>query len=78
MLAKFIDIVAIIGLVIGGLNWGLVGVAHFNAIDHILGDLTFWTRFSYSIIGICAIYLVVQCYPMKRRWDCKMRTTQRP
>lgn len=76
MWLKFIDIVAIIGLAIGGLNWGLIGVAHFNAINAILGNLTFWSRFTYSIIGVCAIYLIVQCYPMKRRWDCKLRTTR--
>ncbi len=77
MLLKFIDVLTIIGLVIGGLNWGLVGVFHFNAIDAILGSLTFWSRFTYAIIGVCAIYVAVQFYPMKRRWNCKVRATSR-
>ena len=34
---KTLDILATILLVVGGLNWGLVGVAHFDLVAALLG-----------------------------------------
>lgn len=53
-----IDWVAIILLSIGGLNWGLVGVFSFDLVATIFGDMSVLSRIVYTIVGICAIYVL--------------------
>lgn len=60
MLSKTIgDWIALILLVIGGLNWGLVGLFAFNLIAVIFGELSWVTRLIYIVVGIAAIYIAV-------------------
>lgn len=46
-------------LVIGGLNWGLVGFFHFNLVDSIFGDMSFLSRTIYGIVGISAVAAIL-------------------
>ncbi|MCD6046102.1 MAG: hypothetical protein K0R48_1265 [Gammaproteobacteria bacterium] len=54
-----IDWVAFILVVIGALNWGLVGFLKFNLVAAILGDMTFLSRIVYSLVGIAAVYMAI-------------------
>ena len=52
---KNIDFIALLLLVLGGLNWGLWGVFEFNLIDYVFSHL--WIdRVLYFLIGVAAIY----------------------
>ena len=42
-------------LVIGGLNWGLVGLFNFDIVAAIFGDMTILSRIVYTLIGISAV-----------------------
>jgi len=53
-----IDWVAAVLVVVGGLNWGLVGAFNFNLVSLIFGDATILTRLIYVIVGIAAIYVI--------------------
>lgn len=53
-----IDWIAIILLVIGGLNWGLVGIFNFDLVATIFGDMSVLSRIVYAVVGICAIYVL--------------------
>ena len=49
-------------LVIGGLNWGLVGLGYFfdtnlNVINLILGNWPAVENIVYIIVGICALWV---------------------
>ncbi len=55
-----LDWVALVILFIGGLNWGLVGLFHFDLITGIFGDYSPVARAIYVIIGLCAIYVLVR------------------
>lgn len=46
-------------VIVGAINWGLIGLAQFDLVAFLFGDLTVVTRTVYSIVGICAIYLLV-------------------
>ena len=48
--------IAFILLVIGGLNWALVGLFNFNLVMTIFGDLL--SRIIYVLVGISAIYMI--------------------
>ncbi|NGX27931.1 MAG: hypothetical protein K940chlam1_00103 [Candidatus Anoxychlamydiales bacterium] len=54
---KKIDMLALILLVIGGINWGFWGVVDFNIIDYIFG--TIWIdKVIYFLVGISGIYVL--------------------
>ena len=65
---KSMDVVVAALLVVGGLNWGLVGLLHFDLVAMLLGDATMLTRLVYVVVGICALYQVVQWKAIQRRW----------
>lgn len=55
-----LDWIALVILFIGGLNWGLVGLFHFDLITGIFGDYSPIARIIYIIVGLCAIYVLVR------------------
>lgn len=59
MKASALDWIAIILLIIGGLNWGLVGLFDFDLVAAILGDMSMLSRIVYVLVGLSAIYIAV-------------------
>ena len=57
---KCLNLVALILIIIGGLNWLLIGVFHFNLVNMIFGKLGFIENIVYIAIGIGALI----CIPM--------------
>lgn len=55
----FLDWLALILLVIGGLNWGLAGVFDFDLVAAIFGDMTTLARIVYAVVGLSAIYALL-------------------
>lgn len=45
-------------VIIGALNWGLVGFFNFDLVAAIFGEMTAFTRIIYALVGISAIYLL--------------------
>ncbi|MGZ8868833.1 MAG: DUF378 domain-containing protein [Thermoanaerobaculia bacterium] len=62
------DIVAAVLLVVGGLNWGLVGFLNFDLVAALFGAGSSLARIVYSLVGIAAIYQVVTIRAIQRRW----------
>lgn len=50
--------VALVLLIIGGLNWGLVGILNFDAVKYVLGDMTLIARIVYTLVGLSAVYAI--------------------
>ncbi len=42
-------------VIIGALNWGLVGILQFNLVTRLLGDMTTASRAVYSLIGVAGV-----------------------
>ena len=55
---KKIDILAIVLLILGGINWGVFGVFNFNVVDYVFGK-DWISQVIYFFIGISAIYVIV-------------------
>lgn len=51
---------ALIMLMVGGLNWGLIGFFDFNLVSAIFGDMTRLSRIVYSLIGLAMAYTVFE------------------
>lgn len=65
---KTFDVLVAILLVIGGLNWGLVGLFSFDLVASILGDMTLFSRLIYIVVGISAVYQGLQWKAIQKRW----------
>jgi len=57
--AHVIDIIAVIILIIGGLNWGLIGLFEWNFVASVFGYTSVLTRTIYALVGISAVYKIV-------------------
>ena len=64
---KFFDWIAILLVVVGGLNWGLVGLFEINLITQFLGEMTTLTRIVYLAIGLSAIYVFFMAMRMGKK-----------
>jgi len=51
--------IALILVVIGGLNWGLVGLLNYNVVDAIFGANSVLSSAIYILVGLAALYLIV-------------------
>jgi uncharacterized membrane protein YuzA (DUF378 family) len=54
-----IDWIVLVLLIVGGVNWGLVGIFDFNLVEVIFGQATFVTKLIYDIVGVAAIYMII-------------------
>jgi uncharacterized protein len=64
MKLNIIDWVALVLVIVGGLNWGLVGAFKFNLVDSIFGVESALARIVYVLVGLSAIYLVYTAYKL--------------
>jgi uncharacterized protein len=53
-----IDLIALILVVIGGLNWGLVGLMNYDLIASVFGAGSGIGRLIYLLIGLAALYMI--------------------
>ncbi|MDH4223491.1 MAG: DUF378 domain-containing protein [candidate division Zixibacteria bacterium] len=54
-----LDWITIVLVIIGGLNWGLVGIFGFDLVAAIFGEMSALSRIIYTVVGICAVYVLV-------------------
>lgn len=53
------DNVSMLLVLVGGLNWGLVGFFQWNLVDKIFGIDSGIARVVYALVGLAAVYLVL-------------------
>ncbi len=53
-----LDWITLILVVVGGLNWGLVGAFDFNLVDAIFGMMPMLSRIIYILVGLSAVYII--------------------
>lgn len=58
MRMNVVDIVAAVLVIVGGLNWGLVGAFDFNLVDTLFGAESALSRIVYVLVGVAALYMV--------------------
>lgn len=58
-------------VIIGALNWGLIGAFSFDLVSFLFGEMTFLTRAVYTIVGLSAIaYLVYSLQERSETTHC--------
>ena len=55
---KTLDILTTVLLIVGGLNWGLVGLLNFDLVATLFGSLPFLQNAVYTLVGLAAVYQI--------------------
>jgi uncharacterized membrane protein YuzA (DUF378 family) len=70
---KKLDMLAAVIVVVGGLNWGLVAVAKFDLVATLVGldfgQANAASRVVYGLVGLAAVYQIVEQAAIRRRWS---------
>ena len=70
---KKIDVIAAVLLVVGGLNWALVGAARFDLVAAIFGmhfgETSAFSSVVYLLVGLSALYQAISWKAIQRRWS---------
>lgn len=53
---RALDVIALILVVIGAINWGLIGFFQFNLVDSLFGTMSSFSRIIYALVGIAGLY----------------------
>ena len=61
-MCKLFDVVAAILLIVGGLNWGLVGLWNFDLVASLFGAGSPIALVIYDLVGLSAIYRILMWY----------------
>ncbi|MCC8051182.1 MAG: DUF378 domain-containing protein [Clostridiales bacterium] len=57
-MSKCLDYTAITLVIIGAVNWGLIGFFKLDLVNLIFGDLTWISRLIYALVGLSGLYLL--------------------
>ena len=63
---SILDRIALALVVIGGLNWGLIGIFRFDLVAWICGQASVVARIIYTLVGIAALWCITLIF---RDWD---------
>ena len=55
---KFLDCFALTIVIIGAVNWGLIGFFQFDLVAKIFGNMSWVSRIIYDLVAICGLYLI--------------------
>jgi len=56
---KALTWITLILVIVGGLNWGLVGLFNFDLVGFLFGAMSAISKIVYVLVGISAIYILV-------------------
>ena len=57
MNSKGFDYTALTIVIIGAVNWGLIGFFNFNLVSFLFGSMSWISRIIYAVDGLCGLYL---------------------
>lgn len=56
---RILDRIALFLLIVGGVNWGLVGIFNFDLVAYLFGGAaSAISRLIYIVVAICAVWCV--------------------
>jgi uncharacterized protein len=70
---KKFDVLAAVLVVVGALNWGLVGLFKFDLVATLLGDSTAGARLVYTLVGLAGLFQAASWKAIQRRWGSALK-----
>jgi hypothetical protein len=59
MKLNWFDITALVLVIVGGLNWGLMGLFGFNLVQQLFGAVAMLEKTVYVLVGLAAVYVAM-------------------
>jgi hypothetical protein len=59
---RVLNTVTLILLIVGGLNWGLVGLLNFDLVAALFGEMSPLSRIVYSLVGLSALWQLIPLF----------------
>jgi uncharacterized membrane protein YuzA (DUF378 family) len=56
---RALNMLTLVLVIIGGINWGLVGAAGFDLVAAIFGEMSALSRVVYCLVGLSALWQIV-------------------
>lgn len=66
---KMFDNISLTLVIIGALNWLLIGVFRFDLVAFLFGNMTLLSRIVYILVGLCGLYLITLFGRINERRD---------
>ncbi len=58
MNSKPLDYLVLLLVIIGAINWGLIGFFQFDLVSFLFGEMTLLSRIVYAVVGIAGLYMI--------------------
>lgn len=56
---KALNLITLLLVIVGGVNWGLVGLFEFDLVAALFGEGSALSRIVYTLVGLSALYQIV-------------------
>ncbi len=56
---RAVNLVTLLLVIVGGLNWGLIGLFDFNLVAALFGDMLPLSRIVYVLVGVSAVWQLI-------------------
>ncbi len=53
---KIIDKIALVLIIIGAINWGLIALFNLDLVALLFGDMTILSRIVYGLVGLAGLW----------------------
>ena len=64
---KAIEVLTLTLVLVGALNWGLIGLFGFDLVAALFGEMSVLSRIVYSLVGLSAVYVAAVTLPRATR-----------
>ncbi len=58
MNSKYLDYTLLTLVIVGAINWGLIGFFRFDLVAFLFGNMSWLSRIVYALVGIGGLYLL--------------------
>ena len=67
---RLVNVITLVLLIVGGLNWGLVGLLGFDLVAALFGKMSMLSRIVYVLVGVSALWQII---PLLRGDEARAR-----
>ena len=64
---RALNTLTLVLLIVGGLNWGLVGLFGFDLVSALFGEMSLPSRIVYTLVGASALWQIVPLFQGEKR-----------
>lgn len=55
---KIFNIISLLLVVVGAINWGLIGFFKFDLVSMLFGQMSILTRIVFALVGLAGLYSI--------------------